>query len=88
MLLSRRTKTKGLDTATRRQRQRFEHEDVEIMRHHFLEKPSNPVFELLDRSNVEAALAGFDPSVRASTRQSSDGAFSAAVWLGHNEITM
>ena len=44
------------DTATRRRRQRFEDEDVEILRHHLLDDPSNPVFDLLDR--VERGSSG------------------------------
>ena len=81
------SESKPVDTATRRRRQRFEHEDVEVIRHHLLDDPSNPVFDLLDRVRVEGAVADFDHLPEPSKTQLY-GALTAAVWLGHNEITM
>jgi hypothetical protein len=61
--------------------------DLQIMRRYLVEDPSNPAFELLDRSAVAQSLRGFDRLGELSRKQLY-GALTAAVWLGGHEITL
>jgi len=74
-------------TAVAERRRRSEGEDVEVMRRYLLDEPSNPVFDLLDRTRVEAAVTDFDGLPEASKKQLY-GALTAAIWLGGHEITL
>jgi hypothetical protein len=74
-------------TAVLERRRPSEGEDVEVMRRYLLDEPSNPVFDLLDRTRVEAAVTGFDGLTEASKKQLY-GALTAAIWLGGHEITL
>jgi hypothetical protein len=68
-------------------RRRSEGDDVEVMRRFLLDEPSNPVFDLIDRTRVEAAVTDFDGLAEPSKRQLY-GALTAAIWLGGHEITL
>jgi hypothetical protein len=57
------------------------------MRRFLLDEPSNPVFDLLDRTRVEAAVTDFDGLTEPSKKQLY-GALTAAIWLGGHEITL
>ncbi len=68
-------------------RRRNESADVEVMRRYLLDEPSNPVFDILDRTAVEGAVAGFD-GLPEPSKQQLYGALSAAIWRGGHEITL
>jgi hypothetical protein len=74
-------------TAVADRRRRSEGDDVEVMRRFLLDEPSNPVFDLIDRTRVEAAVTDFDGLAEPSKRQLY-GALTAAIWLGGHEITL
>ncbi len=48
---------------------------------------SNPVFELVDHHAVEAAVDGF-AVLTESAKHQLYGALTAAMWLGHHEVTL
>jgi hypothetical protein len=74
-------------TAAGELRRRSTSEDVEVMRRFLLDEPSNPVFDLLERTRVKAAVTDFDGLTEPSKKQLY-GALTAAIWLGGHEITL
>jgi hypothetical protein len=68
-------------------RGRAEKEDVAVIRRHVLDDPSNPVFEVVDRSAVERAVGDFDLLSEPHKLQLY-GVLTAAIWLGGREITL
>ena len=74
-------------TAVAERRRMSEDADVDVMRRFLLDEPSNPVFDLLDRSRVEHAVSGFT-SLSEPSKKQLYGALTAAIWLGRHEITM